>query len=637
MRDRIASWLPALLLFTLPAGAEEPSAERVNKAIAPIAVVGIDGKPARVPPAGDAKATAVVFLSFDCPVSNSSTATLADLAKAFADRGVRFVGVCPTDEQADALKKRVEEFKLPFPVYFDPKLAAVGAFKATTTPEAFVLDAGGVLRYRGRIDDAYSARLKKNPRVSSHDLKDALESVLAGRPVATPATKPVGCPIAAEAPPAKGESAVTYHRDVVPILQRHCQSCHRPGNVGPFALMTYKQSVRWAEDIKEYTRARTMPPWKPTAGMAFANDRRMGDKEIATLAAWVEAGCPEGDPKDAPKPVAYSDEWQLGKPDLVLSPAEDFHVGPTGGDVFRCFVIPTGLTEDRYIVAYEIKPGNPRVTHHTLNYFDGTGKARELASREAKRAKKPDAPDRGPGYPVGMGIGFIPTPDMVRPDGVPLVGAFGGWAPGQMATRLPPGTGFRLPKEADVVLQAHYHRTGRPEADRTRIGLYLADRPVEKVFQTITVGGMSPLTIIPAGKADYAAKGSRWLLTDATLHSVLPHMHLLGRRIKVTMTLPGGEPVVLVEIADWDYNWQETYWFKTPIKAKAGTRIDVEAVYDNSAKNPNNPNRPPRMVFFGEETTSEMLYAFLGATPDGPGRVRASRTDPAAVEKKKND
>jgi hypothetical protein len=233
-----------------------------------------------------------------------------------------------------------------------------------------------------------------------------------------------------------------------------------------------------------------------------------------------------------------------------------------------------------------------------------------------------------------MGIGFLPNPEQFVPGKPPPVLGLGGWAPGQLPTQLPPGTGYLLPKGADIILQDHYHRTGKPEADRTRVGLYFARKPIEKVFQNLTVGGMSPLTIIPAGKADYVAKGSRWLLADATIHSVLPHMHLLGRRVKVTLTPPDGPPTVLVAIDDWDYNWQETYWFKTPVKAKAGTRIDVEAVYDNSRDNPNNPNRPPRMVFFGEETTNEMLYAFLGATPDGPGRVRMSRVDPAG--KKKN-
>jgi hypothetical protein len=273
------------------------------------------------------------------------------------------------------------------------------------------------------------------------------------------------------------------------------------------------------------------------------------------------------------------------------------------------------------------------VVHHALVYYDTTGKGRELSDREAKRAKKADSPDRGPGYSVSMGIGFLPNPEQFKPDRPPPVGGFGGWAPGQLPVVLPPGTGYVLPKGSDIILQDHYHRTGKPEADRTRIGLYFARKPVEKVFQNLTIGGMSPLTIIPAGRADYLAKGSRWLTTDATIHSVLPHMHLLGRRIKVTLTPPGGPPTVLVAIDDWDYNWQETYWFKAPIKAKAGTRIDVEAVYDNSPANPNNPNRPPRMVFFGEETTNEMLYAFLGATPDGPGRVRMSRTDPNAKKK----
>src|SRR5262249_54573713 len=148
------------------------------------------------------------------------------------------------------------------------------------------------------------------------------------------------------------------------VLQNHCQQCHRPGSVGPFALLTYKQAVNWASDIKEYTQSRQMPPWKPVEGIAFYNDRRMSDRDIATLAAGVGGGTPAGDPKDAPPPREFTDGWQFGKPDLVLTPSDDFVLGGGGRDLFRCFALPTGLTEDKYVVAIEVKPGNPRVVHH---------------------------------------------------------------------------------------------------------------------------------------------------------------------------------------------------------------------------------------------------------------------------------
>jgi hypothetical protein len=299
--------------------------------------------------------------------------------------------------------------------------------------------------------------------------------------------------------------------------------------------------------------------------------------------------------------------------------------------MFRCFVLPTGLTEDVYVIGYETKPGNAAVVHHTLNFFDTTGRARKMAVQQKARDADRDLPDHGPGYSVAMGIGFTPTAADLKP-GVPPIGFFGGWAPGQLGTRLPEGMGQLLPKGADVVLQVHYHRTGKPEEDRPKLALYLAKKPVQKQWSTLTVGeASSPLwpTTIPADKPDHLIKRSAWLTADADIHSVMPHMHLIGKSIKLTMTPPGGEPVVLVGIKDWDYNWQETYWFKEPLRVKAGTRFDVEGVFDNSSKNPNNPFHPPQVVSFGEETTNEMLLGFFGATPvAGTTRPRLSPFPP---------
>jgi hypothetical protein len=395
---------------------------------------------------------------------------------------------------------------------------------------------------------------------------------------------------------------------VLPILQEHCQGCHRPGEVGPFALLTYKQAVNWAADIKEYTHSRKMPPWKPSGGLAFRDERRLSDRELATLAAWADGGTPEGDPRDAPPPRSFTDGWQLGPPDLVLTPAEEFQLGPSGRDAFRCFVAATDLPEDQYVTAVEVRPGNPRVVHHALLFIDTTGQARKLEADEQKKPADPDQPDRGPGYRVAMGVGFRPQ------------GGLGGWAPGQIVRQLPEGTGYLLPRGADVVIQVHYHRTGRIERDRTQVGLYLAKKPVRQRFQGSVLAGR--FLLIPPGTADFRVKGSMSLDRDCVLHSIMPHMHLLGKSIQVTMTPPDGAPQTLIEIADWDYAWQETYFFKEPLRIRAGTRFDVEAVFDNSAGNPNNPNNPPRFVKFGEQTTDEMCFVFLGGTVDQPGLLR---------------
>lgn len=626
---RLALSLFALALAlagTRTPAADEPSTEKLNKAIENVAFADAAGKPAALGDHTGKAATVVLFLSFDCPVSNSYAETLAALHAKFAGKGVTFVAFVP-DTKPETVAKKAAEYKLPFPVFADPKLAVAEAFKAAVTPEAFVLDPNRVLRYRGRIDNAYSARLKKNPQTTEHDLRAAVEALLAGTDVPKPATRAIGCHIDPLERKVTSD-AVTYHRDVAPILQTHCQTCHRPGDVGPFPLTEYKHAVKWAADLVHYTQTREMPPWKPTAGVEFANARALTLRELDTLAQWEKNGCPEGDPKDAPPPAKFASGWHRGEPDLVLEVPDDFHIGPAGRDEFRCFVLPTNLKEDKYVVAYEVKPGNATVVHHALNYFDATGKGRKLEEAERKREKKPTEQDRGPGYSVAMGIGFIPTPaDAPRP-GVPPVGNLGGWAPGQLGAQFPEGSGILLPKEADIIMQVHYHRTGKPEKDRTKIGLYFAKKPVEKPWNTLVINGMSPLTLIRAGNANHVEKGGGYVTGDATIYSVMPHMHLLGKSVKMTMTPPGGEPQLLLEIKHWDYNWQESYWLKNPIAVKAGTKLEIEAVFDNSSKNPNNPSSPPKLVRFGEETTNEMLFGFIGAVPAGTERVRVTRDPP---------
>lgn len=622
---RFAAWmLPALLALAGLVGtaAAEPtvaaSTDKIGKKVA-FSLADAAGQPRSLAALADRKAVVVVFLSFDCPISNSYAPLLADLHSVYAGKGVGLVGIVSGDDLTPAaVERQARDYRLPFPVLKDDRFKVADLFQARTVPEAFVLDRHHVVRYRGRIDDTWSARLKKSRQLTRHDLKTALDEVLAGKEVTTAATVPIGCPLHRERV-AKKDGKVTYHRDVAPILQTHCQSCHRPGEVGPFALMTYKQAVNWAHDIKEYTRERKMPPWKVAEGEAFHNQRRLTDRELTTLAAWVDEGAPEGDPAQAPPPATFIDGWQLGTPDLVLTVPEELTLGATGKDLFRCFVLPTGLTEDKFVVAVEVRPGNKRIVHHSLNFFDTSGKARELELKERQRVKKPDESDRGPGYSVSMGLGFIPQPG--------TFGGIGGWAPGQRARFLPDGYGYPLPKGADLVVQLHYHRNGRVEKDRTRIGLYFANKPGVKPYKAGVIRGN--FLVIPPRVEAHRVTGGIEMLEAGELHSIMPHMHMLGRAITVRMTPPGGAEKTLLKIADWDYNWQETYFLKQAIPFQKGTIFRVEAVYDNSAGNPNNPNDPPAWVRFGEQTDNEMCFVFLGVTNDDrPGRFPFRQVGP---------
>jgi peroxiredoxin/mono/diheme cytochrome c family protein len=575
------------------------------------------GKTYRLYELENKKAIVLVFLSFECPVANSYLAPLSEIADEFGKFGVAIWGLTTSDDDTpDHIAKQIKRFDLAFPVFKDERLKAADALKAIYTPEAFVLDGNFVLKYRGRIDNMYSERLKKHVKVTEFNLRQTLAELVTGRPVSVPATQAVGCKIYREEKQIAKEGKVTYHRDVQPILQKHCQECHRPGEVGPFSLMTYKQAVNWAQDIKDYTQRREMPPWKIAEGMTFHNERRLTDQEIKALAAWAEGGTPKGDANDAPPPREFTKGWQLGVPDLILSPEDDFLLGPSGRDVFRCFVMPTKFDEDKYVAAIEHRPGNSQIVHHLLLFSDTTGAGRNLEKAAQEREKKnpdidehsgqPSKYDKGPGYTRNMGVGFLPRNGLM------------GWAPGIQPRYLPDGVGFVLPKGADIVMQVHYHRNGRAERDRTQIGLYFGKKKLDHPYQSAPVTGGSgsgPLRYffsIPPGEERFKLDGDLWASKDFTMLNVMPHMHLLGRDIKLTMTPPDGKEQLVFTVNKWDYNWQEMYFFKEPIQVKAGTKFHVEAHYDNSEKNPLNPFSPPRRVTVGEQTTNEMCFVFLG-------------------------
>lgn len=584
--------------------------------VADFKLVDADGKPWSLH-AKKHKATVVVFLAAECPMSSGYLPALAEHSKKYGEKGVQVVGVFPdADATPKQLAAHAKEYKLPFTLLWDESHAAVKAFGAKTTPEAFVLDDSFTVRYRGRIDDGFSARLKAKPGTARQDLTIALDELLAGKPVSVAETKAFGCPIGEPAKKAVVVGpAVTFHKDVLPVLQAHCQSCHRPGQVGPFALTSYKQATKWADACLEEVKAKKMPPWKAEKNDILGAGRSLPPEAIATLEKWVEQGLPEGDPKDAPPPAKFTDGWTLGEPDLILEADEDTVVGPNGRDLFRVLVFPTNLPEDKYITAMEVKPGNARVVHHTLQMIDTSGTARKLQADAQKKAKPTDA-DRGPGYSVSMGWGFLPNPGNM----------LGGWAPGLLPKRLPDGIGQTLPKGADMCVQFHYHRTGKEEKDRTKIGLYFAKGPIEQKYRSIAATGL--FKQMPAGEKNFVVENTWRLTDDVTLYRLVPHMHLLGKDIELRATLPGEKERSLIRIPEWDYNWQEQYELKEPMKLPKGTILRVRATYDNSADNPNNPSSPPKTVHIGEQTTDEMCFVFLGVAsksaiwklvvPEGP-------------------
>lgn len=545
------------------------------------------------------QATVLVFLSTECPISNGYVPTLNDLARTYRDRGVAFVGLNPNARQSlKEMEAHRREYQISFAVLKDAGATLAGRLGVDHCPTACLFDAAGTLRYQGRIDDRYTRRGGAPGTIHRADLEEALQQVLRRQLVTVARTEVTGCPVQTTAiRPNASVSGVTYSTHVAAILQKNCQQCHRAGGIGPFELATYDQALAWSDDLRRFTADRTMPPWKPVDGWGdFVNRRAMTREEIETIDAWVRAGCPEGDASLTPPAVEYVDGWTLGEPDLVLSPPEQYTIGADGRDEYRCFVLPTSFPNDRHVVALEVRPGNARVVHHVIAFIDTSGRAAALDGRDPR-----------PGYATTQGFpGFFP------------VGGLGGWAPGNTPERLPDGMAKVLPQGATVVMQVHYHRTGKPETDRTRLGLHFAKTRVTRGVRALPIlppGGPLSGMAIPAGAANHEVRCAAVLPIDVLAVAVTPHMHLLGKDMQLTATLPDGRVEPLMWVQDWDFNWQETYKYRRPVALPKGTRLDLVAHFDNSPSNPNNPRRPPQTVRWGEQTFDEMCIAFLEFAP----------------------
>ncbi len=381
--------------------------------------------------------------------------------------------------------------------------------------------------------------------------------------------------------------APTFNKDVAPILYKNCVTCHRPGEVAPFSLLTYSEAKRWAPMIAQATAAHIMPPWKAEAGFGdFADARVLTEIQIATLKAWAASGTLEGDAKDKTAPPKFPDGWKLGPPDMIIEMPTSYDVPAEGPDVMRCFSIPLDLKEEMAIAAVEVRPGNRRVLHHTVIFLDPMHQARALAAADPTNS-----------YSCYGGPGVATT------------GLMAGWAPGNETKRLPDGLAVVVAKGVDLVVQNHYHPDGKPESDKTSIDVYFQKGEVKK--QLFGLPLLQARLRIPAGENQYRTSMSYTTPIAVELAGLMPHMHYLGREMKVTATLPSGEVKPLVWIKDWDFNWQLLYGFKEPMLLPAGTKFDLEAVYDNSEGNPKNPSKPPKEVRFGEMTTDEMCVAMM--------------------------
>jgi hypothetical protein len=422
-------------------------------------------------------------------------------------------------------------------------------------------------------------------------------------------------------PLAAQSASVTFNRDIAPIIHRECSACHRPGEAAPFPLLTYNEVAKKAKTIAKVTAARVMPPWKAEpASYAYRDERHLTDDQIRLLQDWVIQGMPEGTGQ-APEPPQFGSGWRLGEPDLVVEMPAAYRIPADGPDIYRNIAVPLGLKEDQWLAAIDMRPSARAVVHHVLYFADPSGRAHEKSQQGDQ-----------PGFSGMRAAGAT----------VPL----GGWAVGAQAQFYPDGLALKVPKSSDLVIQYHFHPTGKPEAEKSVIGLYFAkktpDRSLTRIQMPPAYSLFSGLDI-PAGEKDFVIRDTYTLPVAIDAVGIGAHAHYLGKQLTMTATLPGGEVKTLLSINDWDFAWQDRYFFKELVPLPKDTRLDVEIHWDNSADNPRNPSSPPVRVTWGEESKDEMGSISLIAVAQKQSDHRAlqwslsGRRNQLAREKMRSD
>lgn len=398
---------------------------------------------------------------------------------------------------------------------------------------------------------------------------------------------------------------VTFYKDVLPVLEKNCQTCHRPGEAAPMAFLSYDETRPWAKAIKTAVLTKKMPPWFADAHYGkFSNDRSLSQTEIDTLVSWADNGSPAGNMKDAPKPIEWVEGWRIGKPDMVLTMPVAFNVPASGTIDYQYIIIPTGFTEDKYVQMAEARPGDRAVVHHIIAFIREPGNPwlkdakpgvpfvpREQERQADGRGNGQQRRGEGGGGGVGFGGDFL-----------------AGYAPGTLPDILKPGQAKLVKAGSDIVLQMHYTANGKASTDISRVGIVFAtQKPTEKV---LTLAAANPQFAIPPGDPNYRVDAKLTLQDDATLVDLLPHMHFRGKDFEYRVTYPSGEKETLLDVPNYDFNWQLTYELAKPKLLPKGTVIECTAHFDNSVNNKYNPD-PTKEVHWGEQTWEEMMIGFF--------------------------
>ena len=410
----------------------------------------------------------------------------------------------------------------------------------------------------------------------------------------------LGLACAALAAAAPIPSQPTFYKDVLPVLEKNCQNCHRPGEAGPMSFMSYESTRPWAKAIKSAVASKKMPPWfaDPHYGK-FSNDRSLSTQDLDVLVKWVDTGAKAGNPKDAPQPVSFAEGWSIGKPDQVFEIPTPVEIPASGTLDYKYVIMHTGFTEDKYVQYAEARPTDRAHTHHIIAFI-----------REPGNPWFKDAP---------IGVAFVPekAPEKAQEKGKGGEGGGGGgfggdflagYAPGTIPDMLKPGQAKLIPAGSDIVFQLHYTADGKTGEDRSRVGvIFSKEKPAERV---LTLAATNPRFAIPPGDSNYEVDSKITLQADSTLTMLLPHMHLRGKDFEYRVTYPDGKTETILRVPNYSFSWQLSYYLAQPLHLPKGTTIECTAHYDNSVNNPANPDAT-KEVHYGEQSWDEMMFGFF--------------------------
>jgi peroxiredoxin len=534
----------------------------------------------------DAKAVVVYFLGTECPLAKLYGPRIQELANRYREQGVVVLGINSNVQDSLAeLAAHARNERLEYPIVKDPGNKIADRFGATRTPQVFLLDAKRKIRYYGRIDAQFtfgSGVGLAQPQSQRADLAEAIDELLAGKDISVPMTEAKGCLIG-RSRPAAAASPVTYTNQISRLIQQRCLECHREGQIAPFAMSDYEQVAGWGEMMAEVVREQRMPPWhaNPAHGK-FANENLLTAEEKQLVYTWVENGCPEGDPADLPPPRQFHDQWHMSRePDRIVYMSEEpVSVKAEGVEPYRHYTVDPGITEDKWVKLAECMPGNRAVVHHIIVYA------------------RPPGTEGGEERSSGDGV-----------DPRRLI-FLAGFAPGTRPLVSPPGWAKKIPAGSKFVFEMHYTPIGTPQTDRSSIGLVFVDEK-EVTHQLVTTNVMEHQFAIPPHDANYKVAASKTLRRDTTVLSLFPHMHMRGKSFRYELVRPDAkdQSEILLDVPNYDFNWQNSYVFAEPLVIPAGSELRCTAYYDNSDSNLANPD-PSKTIRWGPQTWEEMMIGW---------------------------